>query len=74
MLKSNEKSVCCLQVYFSIVSVVKFVFGFRSSTMLISSGQQPCQNVPEINLQQSWKNSNLTVEVKQHLADWQEQR
>lgn len=68
-----------LQVHFSVVllshslTVVKFVFGCCSSKMLISSGQRRGQNFPEINTQQSGKQSaiNLTVEIRQHLADWQ---
>lgn len=69
----------CLQVHLSIVclsnslTVVKFVFCYCSSKMLISSGQRQGQNFPEINVQQPWKQSaiSLTIEIKQHLADWQ---
>lgn len=55
------------------LTVVKFVFSYGGSKLLISSGQRRGQNFPEINVQQPWKQSaiSLTVEMEQHLADWQ---
>lgn len=70
-MKRQSVAERCMSAVFLSPSVVKFVSGSRSSAMLISSGQQQCQNFPEINVKQPWKHSNLTHEIKQHLADWQ---
>lgn len=67
-----------LQVHLSIVLLsnsltVQFVFSYGSSERLFSSGRRRDQNFPEINMPQPWQQSaiSLTVEIKQHLADWQ---